>query len=335
MRGTYSEGFRAPGPAEAGDSATFGFTGIGVLSIGNPNLQPEESRSYTLGLVVEPFSGTSASIDYYDIARRHEINQADPAVVIGDLPTSGGPIDGQTPGAVPGSTLYYNEFGNLVTASVPYANGNKTTTSGIDIDLRQRLDLGERGGLDFAFSWTRILEYRKVLDDGTSLDYVGTGGPFVQSSATGSPRDRGALTATWSSAKWSVTGRFNYVGSTDLIDHKGVTLVDNHDGTFSTTGGEGTSWLVQGGVDGAPACGVYTPDGLPFHGCKSGSFTTFDLFGKVMIGAHLELTGSILNLANREAPFNPYTYGGLNYNPAWTQSGAIGRYITLGGRYQF
>jgi iron complex outermembrane receptor protein len=335
LRGTYSEGFRAPGPAEAGNSATFGFTGIGVLSIGNPGLKPEESRSYTLGIVVEPFENTSASIDYYDILRRHEINQADPAIVIGDLPTTGGPIDGQTPGAVPGSTLFYNEFGNLSTVAVPYANGNRTTTNGIDLDLRQRFGLGQLGGVDLAFSWTRVLEYRKLLDDGTSLDYVGTGGPYVLSSATGTPRDRGALTATWSRAGWSVTGRFNYVSSTDLIDHKGQFLVDNGDGTFSTTGGEGTAWFVKDGVDGAPACGVYTPDGLPYHGCRSGSFTTFDLFAKATIGTHLEITGSILNVANRLAPFNPYTYGGLNYNPAWTQAGAIGRYITLGGRYQF
>jgi iron complex outermembrane receptor protein len=335
LRGTYSEGFRAPGPAEAGDSASFGFTGIGVLSIGNPNLKPEESRSYTLGLVMEPFRGTSASVDYYDILRRHEINQADPALVIGDLPITDGPPDGQTPGAVPGSTLFYNELGNLATVSVPYSNGNRTTTSGIDFDLRQRFDIGGRGGIDLAFSWTRILDYTRVLDDGTRLDYVGTGGPFVLSSATGTPRDRGALTATWSSASWSVTGRFNFTGSTDLVDHKGTTLVDNHDGTFTTTGGEGRAWFVQGGVDGGPACGAYTPDGLPFHGCRSGSFTTFDLFGKVSIGTHLELTGSVLNVANRVAPFNPYTYGGLNYNPAWTQAGAIGRYITVGGRYAF
>jgi iron complex outermembrane receptor protein len=80
---------------------------------------------------------------------------------------------------------------------------------------------------------------------------------------------------------------------------------------------------------------VYTPAGLPFHGCQSGSFTTIDIFAKLKLSEHAELNGSIRNLANTMAPFNPYTYGGFNYNPAWTQDGAVGRYFNVGGRYRF
>jgi len=335
IRGTYSEGFRAPGPAEAGNSASFGFTSIGVLSIGNPNLKPEESKSYTLGLVLKPLDQTRATIDYYNIERRHEINQADPAVIVGNLPTTGGPPNGQTPGAVPGSVLYYDADGNLATASVPYSNANKTTTKGIDFDVTQTLHAGALGDFEASISWTYIMEFRKLLEDGTRLDYVGTSGPYVLSSATGTPRNRGSFTLSWNHNNVSVTGKINYVGSMALIDHQGVTLVDNGDGSFSTTGGEGTAWVVQGGVDGGPACGVYTPAGLPFHGCQSGSFTTIDIYAKLKLSEHAELNGSIRNLANTMAPFNPYTYGGFNYNPAWTQDGAVGRYFNVGGRYKF
>jgi iron complex outermembrane recepter protein len=38
---------------------------------------------------------------------------------------------------------------------------------------------------------------------------------------------------------------------------------------------------------------------------------------------------------NKVAPFNPYTYGALNYNSAFTQSGAVGRFMTVGARYKF
>jgi len=334
VRGTYSEGFRAPGPAEAGNSASFGFTSIGILSIGNPNLKPEESKSYTFGVVFEPFDGTSASIDYYKIDRRNEINQADPAVIVGNLPTTGTP-NSQRPGAVPGSTLYYDIDGNLATATVPYTNANKTTTSGVDFDVRQKFNLGSLGTLETSVSWTYIDRYRKLLDDGTEFNYVGTQGPYVLSSATGTPRNRGDLVLTWKHQDLALTARVNYVGSMKLIDHQGVTLVDNGDGTFSTSGGEGTAWAVRNGVDGAPACGVYNPDGTVFHNCESGSFMTVDAFGSLKLGDHLEVTGSISNLLNKMALFNPYTYGGLNYNPAWTQSGAVGRYVTAGARYKF
>ena len=50
IRGTYAEAFRAPGPAEVGGSS-FGFTTFGILSQGNPDIQPEEAKSYTLGFV--------------------------------------------------------------------------------------------------------------------------------------------------------------------------------------------------------------------------------------------------------------------------------------------
>ena len=338
VRGTYSEGFRAPGPAEAGDSVTFGFANIALLSLGNPNLKPEESKSYTFGVVIEPFRGTSASIDYYDIKRNNEINAADSAVLVGNLPRTDGPVNGQTPGAVPGSTLFYNELGTLTTAAGPYTNGNESRTSGLDFDVRQKFEFGKLGSLSLGAAWTYLTKYEKTLDlqDGPeTFDYLGTGGPFVLSSATGTPRTRGALTATWSRPTWSLTGRLNYVSSMELNDHKGVVLVDNGDGMFFSTGGDGGTYFVKDGVDGAPACGVYTPDGLPFHGCQSGSFTTLDLFAKTAFGEHTEFSLSVQNVTDKEAPFNPYTYGGFNYNPAWTQAGAIGRFLSVTGRYSF
>jgi len=341
LRGTYSEGFRAPGPAEAGSSISLGFTNIGILSIGNPNLKPEESKSFTFGFVVEPFAGTSASVDYYQIQRKNEIQQADQAAIIGNNPTVGGPVNGQLPGAQPGSVVFYDLDGNLASIAAPYTNASKTLTNGIDFDIRQKFDAGALGMFTASVSWTYIGKFEKTLVNGTRLNYVGTQGPYVLSSASGTPRNRGNFDVTWSQRDIALSGRVNYIGSMRLVDHQGESLVDNGDGTFTTTTGEG-SYFVKGAtsdangvVSGAPVCGVYNPNGTPFHNCQSGSFITFDFFGKLKLGDRLALTASILNLTNRVAPFNPYTYGGLNYNPAFTQQGAIGRFVTIGGRYTF
>jgi iron complex outermembrane receptor protein len=46
---------------------------------------------------------------------------------------------------------------------------------------------------------------------------------------------------------------------------------------------------------------------------------------------------SIQNVFDKKAAFDPYlvlTYG-INYNQTWQQSGAVGRFFTVGAKYTF
>src|SRR3569832_734347 len=132
IRGTYAESFRAPGPAETGGSS-FGFTNVGILSQGNPNIKPEKAKSYTLGLIAEPWGGTSATLDYYKIDRKDEIVQADPALIIpAGTPNVSTPFD-KKPGAQPGSFIYYDSAGQLATVPGFYKNTSTTKTDGWDL----------------------------------------------------------------------------------------------------------------------------------------------------------------------------------------------------------
>jgi iron complex outermembrane recepter protein len=77
--------------------------------------------------------------------------------------------------------------------------------------------------------------------------------------------------------------------------------------------------------------------GQPYNGCKLPSFTTLDLFAKYTPIKGLDVNFSIQNVFDRKAPFDPYlvnTYG-INYNQGWHQSGAVGRFFTVGARYSF
>ena len=141
FRGTYSEAFRAPGPAEVGGSS-FGFTTFGILSQGNPNIQPEKAKSYTLGLILEPMRDLSTTMDYWRIDRRNEIIQADP-----EHDHSGQPADNaarrgtRIAGAQPNTFIYYDVDGNLGTVTGFYQNANKTKTDGVDLELRYKMKL--------------------------------------------------------------------------------------------------------------------------------------------------------------------------------------------------
>ena len=83
-------------------------------------------------------------------------------------------------------------------------------------------------------------------------------------------------------------------------------------------------------------CGVFNPDGQFSHNCRDGLVhDDVDLFVRFKGGENWEINASIINALGKQAPFDPYTYGGLNYNPSFHQAGAVGRFFTLGLRYSF
>ena len=343
IRGTYAEAFRAPGPAERGGSS-FGFTSVGILSQGNPNIQPEKAKSYTLGLVAEPIAGSSVTVDYWKIDRKNEIVQADPAAIVPTNidctqacdGTNGAPDHrlAQLPGSQPNTFLYYDVDGNLATVTGFYRNASKTKTDGVDVELRHRLSLGEAGKLTAQFNWTHVNKFQRTDPDGNTFDYAGTQGPIVLSAGAGTPKDRATLSLTWDRGPYTLTGAMNYVGPMKLIDHKGEMSVDNGDGTAN----DNTNGITYNYAGGDLNCSSYDLAGNPWRGnCKLPSFITFDLFGKWTPIKNLDINFSIQNLFDKKAPVDPYlvlTYG-INYNQTWHQSGAVGRFFTLGARYSF
>jgi iron complex outermembrane recepter protein len=331
FRGTYSEAFRAPGPAETGGSS-FGFTTVGILSQGNPNLKPEKAKSYTLGFIAEPWAGTSATVDFWKIDRKDEIVQADPASIIPTgTPLQATPLT-KIPGNQPNSFIYYDSTGQLATVTGFYMNAASTTTNGVDVELRHRMNFGSAGRMTAQLNWTHVNKLQRTDAFGNTFDYAGTNGPIVQSSGSGNPKDRISLALSWDRGQWTVSGMVNYVGPIKLIDHVGETAADNGDGTVTDT----TNGLIYPkGTD--LNCAVFTTSGAPASGCKLASFTTFDLYAKWTPMKKLDINFSIQNLFDRKAPFDPYlvnTYG-INYNQGWHQSGAIGRFFTVGARYSF
>jgi len=338
IRGTYAEAFRAPGPAERGGSS-FGFTTFGILSQGNPDIKPEKAKSYTLGVIAEPWVGTSATVDYWKIDRKNEIVQADPAAIIGDAPLRGATPFSQVPGAQPNSFIYYDQDGNLSTVTGFYRNASKTKTDGIDLELRHRMSLGEAGRLTAQLNWTHVNKFERTDADGNTFEYAGTHGPLSLSAGGGTPKDRATFSLSWDRGPWTVTGAINYVGAIKMIDHKGETTTQDVDpdtglltGTI-TNGNTGVTYPDNGQYD----CGVFDTNGNVYNKCRLPSFTTFDLFAKWTPIKNLDINFSIQNVFDRKAPFDPYLaipYG-INYNQTWHQAGAVGRFFTIGAKYSF
>ena len=321
LRGTYAEGFRAPNPAEAGDGGLAAFSTaqdpvrcpngvpvpggnatnadcavpIAIITTPNPDLKPETSKSYTLGLVLEPTSTTSLTIDAFEIKREDEIAPGSTALAIaaGDVVRN----DNDLPG-IPNS-------GTLLAVSVDYVNAAQTVVRGLDLDVRQRVELGQYGKLLFDLQWTRVNSLEKT-DAGTTFQYAGTHGNCDVTNCIGTPKDRINFGTTWDISAFSVSAIVNYRGSFDNIAFEGDACANSF-------------------ADGSDA---------PNSDCEIPSFYTLDLSARWMPTASWEIFGSIANVTDRIAPLDPLTYGAVNYNPL-DSSGAIGRYYTVGAKYTF
>ena len=312
LRGTYAEGFRSPNPAEsAGSSVGFASVNdpvrcsivptpsncpsqVAFVNRPNPDLEPEESKSYTVGLVLQPTDNTTVAVDAWRIKREKEIttmsvtqSMADPANVIRS--------DDDVPG-FPGS-------GTLLAVLTNYINANSTTVQGIDLDARQLFPF-EPGNLSLDLQWSHINKYE--IDDGTVYDIAGTHDNCNVTNCIGTPKNRANLGATFDAGMWSLSGVVNYRGA-----------FDNTVPYSSGTGDECAAVFANG----EPAPG----------GCEIPSFYSVDLSGTWDLTDHLQLFGSVQNVTDRIAPLDPTTYGALNYNPL-DFSGAMGRFYSLGLR---
>ena len=322
FRGTYAEGFRAPSAAENGNSAVAAFTSIasdpvrcavthlpidcssqqvGAITIGNKNIKPETSKSYSLGMVLEPIKNISLSIDWWKIVRDGEINGSDPGAVVAN---PGGYPDAEIVRGEPTSN-FPGLVGPILMVKAPYLNAGKTKTSGIDLDLRGKYNAGEYGRFNSGVTVTYMKEFTRTNADGTVLEFAGTHGDVNLSGNGGTPKTKVRLTLGWDQGPVNVTANMNYVSS---ISNKN----DVH--------GE---------------CLDVDANDVPYKNCRIASFTTTDLFAKWSVTKQWELTASITNLFDKMAPLDVQTYGRINYNPSLHQAGAVGRYFTLGGRYTF
>lgn len=325
LRGTYSEGFRAPGPAESGiESQSTGTAtardpircpnnvpapgastndcaaSVAAVKVGNPDLSPEKSKGATLGLVWDPLNNTSLSLDAWKIKRSNEINPL-PYSEAAALPTAVR-ADNNLVGA---NGVVIPNSGTLLISKAPYRNSSYTEIKGVDLDVKQRFTLGSYGRGSLGLTWTHIASWMRAESATVKYQFAGTHGNCDTSNCAGTPKDKISLVAGWDWNDLNVTATTNYRSDLKNIQFEG------------------------------DACASKFADGSDApNGCKLASFTTVDLSARYNLSKNIQIFGSITNLFDKIAPLDPLTYGGMSYNPM-DASGATGRYFKLGGRYQF
>ena len=353
LRGSMSNGFRAPNISESDKTGAFAAAASGfdpvycpgglvnglnpkgsvsnlngnnlcnytptALTAANPNLSPERSTSFTLGVILEPIKGWSTTVDAYKITVRDQIvspqlNYATATPVRSTTAVSATCSDGTATGTEPCPTpvypvLYYPN---------PFINANSTMTSGVEVGTRYKFKLGDYGSLKTELDWSHVFSY-VYSAGGTSYQLVGTHGPQVISNDTGNPQDRIQATLTWERGPWQVATAFNWISSYDLTDAS--------TGQLDCAAGSGNSSWFPG-----PA-----GQSAPSQYCKVQSFLDTDLTVRYVINKQLSVHANVTNLFNQAPPVDLETYGGgqLPFNSSMYMTGAIGRLINVGATYSF
>ena len=354
VRGTASKGFRAPGPAENGLSGQTFFAGatpdpilcpnpdvttaagnfVGQCSVNipgqqgtDPNLKPETSKAFTLGIIWEPLKDFSTTFDFYSIEVDDQIVSGGPSVTVRGnnlAPLPQYQADGSTRLVTPPAAP-------IAYTTISFINANTTKTSGFDLgfDYHHRFDSG-------TFKSRAIWSYTNKYDltiDGVTYKLAGTHGPFFYSGDTGNPKTRIQWSNTFARDKWEVTGTFNYIGSFNVTDPSSIAFIgaaqDTCINALNNSGGAASidylNQLSGGTIPSAVSCNV-------------AHFLTLDLNARIDINNKFSVHASLLNALNEKAPLDWATYGGalgaVPFNPSLHTQGAIGPFFTLGATFK-
>jgi len=202
FRFNWGRGFRAPSLPEISPSIATFFTTVndplfplnpptqvsGSFA-GNPNLEPEKSRSTTLGFVWEPSSAFNMGVDFYQITWSN--------IVIGNCCQD--IVDSGDPTRVIRDPANNNQ---IVTVIGNYLNAPSWATQGVDLDAR----------------WTARTNYGRFVTrlNATYVDEFEEQG--VECAGTNGctntyPRWKGYVSLDWDQGAWALTGRVNYIHS--------------------------------------------------------------------------------------------------------------------------
>ena len=142
LRGSYSTAFRAPDLSEAVSDSVI--SGVGqtidpldptdtgtfrtIRTVSNPDLLPEQSTNFNVGITIEPVDRLVLSADYFDFRFTDRIVLEAAQQVINANPN--------------GPRTRRDEFGRLLSVDIGYFNAGQTRTNGIDLRAAYTFELG-------------------------------------------------------------------------------------------------------------------------------------------------------------------------------------------------
>jgi iron complex outermembrane receptor protein len=276
----------------------------GSTTLGTTELKPEKSESVTFGLIAEPVDGLSFTVDFFQIIKKNAITSASNAAAI-EAYYAGEPIPAGY-NVIPAAADINNPNAQPLIGFVEsgYVNANEVQAKGIDYAILYSQAFGPVKFTSAATA-SQIIELSTTYPDGFKEQYAGTMGNYNLTAGSGTPRWHGDWSNTLDFGKFSATLTANYFG--------GYNMSAADQGDTPGDCGEAVDW--------AP--------------CEVPDYLTFDLTGRVNVTDAVSVYANIMNLADKNPPFDPVTYGAYNYNSVQGGLGILGRNYRLGVKVNF
>jgi iron complex outermembrane receptor protein len=281
LRGTWGTGFRLPTLtqlfAAAGTSNPqlrdpLGFqinNQTQISTSGNPNLDPEKSKTYSAGIVYSPkaVKGLSLVADYYYGTINGLVGEGSQYILNINAATQGSGFVAGNPATInPNAT-----FANLITRA---ANGSVTTVASTNFNISARETTGVDWAVTYVWPWRDLGKFTSRVEWNTTLTWdlipvVGAApqsflGVYLDTSnnaiSPGSiPKQKGFLTQTWENGPWAASVTANYISKlqddpnfstvTGTIRYVDSWLTWDAQLSYEFKGGEGwKKWLADSSV---------------------------------------------------------------------------------------
>lgn len=196
-------------PANYGSSGLLSPAGqYNEITGGNPELEPEESETKSVGVVFTPsfIDGLTLTLDYFDIDVEGAIAGVASETILTECLNTGNAAFCGLINRGPNGNLWVGSA-NITSTDI---NIGYFRTAGVDLSVQYGIELGDMGGLDFNYNATYLTDWeQQELPTGEAVDCVGV---YGASCGEPTPEYRGNLKATWSTP-WdvAVSGTWRYI----------------------------------------------------------------------------------------------------------------------------
>lgn len=164
-----------------------------VRNSSDPSLKPEKSRQWAIGMVTDPLPWLTATLDYWQIAKKDQIGQ-----ITGDAIMSDPTLYEQY-----GSRIVRGAEGYITYINQPVENLGGLRTSGLDMSLRTRWNLAGMGRFGVELDATYLTEWEQQNGKGTPyVSYLGSAGDGSKIQPV--PRWQHTLAGDWQWGDWGV-----------------------------------------------------------------------------------------------------------------------------------